>query len=120
MHTITRQKRIQRASHQDAVPLVGRRGPCIWIRTDSERTVITIPGEIAASDIDALSPYARRLVRDCGVLIVDLSGSDFIAADGLCALLALWSPDPAASEQPRAREVRICSERFTVVLRHVG
>jgi hypothetical protein len=78
---------------------------------------MTISGEIDASDIDDLSPYARRLVRDCGVLVVDLSGSDFVAVDGLCALLALWSADSAATERPRVREVRICYERITVVLR---
>ena len=113
-------KTIQRASHPNGAAVIGRREPCIWIRTDAELTVITISGEIEASDIDDLSSYARRLVRDCGVLIVDLSGSDFIAVDGLCALLALWSADPAATERPRQREVRICSERLTVVLRRVG
>jgi hypothetical protein len=92
----------------------------MWIRTDAELTVITITGEIHASDVDGLSPYARRLVSDCGLLILDLSGSDFIAVDGLCALLAIWSADPAASERPRIRELRICSERLTVVLRRVG
>jgi hypothetical protein len=92
----------------------------MWIRTDAELTVITITGEIHASDVEGLSPYARRLVSDCGLLIVNLSGSDFIAVDGLCALLALWSPDPAATERPRVRELRICSERLTVVLRRVG
>ena len=92
----------------------------MWIRTDAELTVVTISGELHASDVDRLSPYARKLVRDCGQLIVDLSGSDFIAVDALCALLAVWSPDPAATERPPVRELRICSERLTVVLRRVG
>jgi hypothetical protein len=116
----TGHQKIQRASHQNGTTLIDRREPCIWIRTDAELTVITISGEIAASDIDDLSPYARRLVRDSGVLIVDLSGSDFIAVDGLSALLALWSADAAAAKRPRQREVRICSERLTVVFRRVG
>ena len=99
---------------------VDRSRPRIWIRDDAELTVITISGEIDASDIADLSPRARRLVRDCGVLIVDLSGSDFIAVDGLCALLALWSPDPATTESHRAHVMRICSERITVELRRDG
>ena len=91
--------------------------PCLWIRTDAERTVITIRDEIDASDIDALSPYARRLVRDCGVLIIDLCGIDFIAGDALRALFTLWSPVPAPTEPPRAHVMRICSERITIELR---
>ena len=112
---------IHHASHQDGAPLIDRREPCIWIRTDAELTVLTISGEIDASDIDDLSPHARRLIRECGVLIVDLSGSGgFIADDGLRALLALWCADPATTERPRVREVRICFGRLTVVLRRVA
>jgi hypothetical protein len=96
---------------------VDRGRPCIWIRDDAELTVITISGEIDASDIDNMSPYAQRLVRDCGVLTIDLSGIDFIAVDALRALFALWSPDPATTEPPRAHVMRICSERITVELR---
>ena len=74
--------------------VVDRGRPCIWIRDDAELTVITISGEIDASDIDNMSPYARRLVRECGVLIIELSGIDFIAVDALCALFALWCVQP--------------------------
>jgi hypothetical protein len=93
------------SGHNDVDPcrngaVVDRGRPCIWIRDDAELTVITISGEIGASDIDNLSPYARRLVRDCGVLIIDLSGIDFIAIDALRALFALWSPDSARTEPP--------------------
>ena len=94
--------------------------PCIWIHDDAELTVITISGEIDASDIDNMSPNAQRLVRDCGVLIIDLSGTDFIAVDALCALFALWSPDPVTTEAPRAHVMRICSERMTIELRRDG
>jgi hypothetical protein len=96
---------------------VGRVRPCIWIRDDAELTVITISGEIDASDIDNLSPYAQKLVRDCGRLIVDLSGIDFVAIDALRALFALWSPDPTTTKPPRAHVMRICSEHITVELR---
>jgi len=117
---ITGLKKNHHASHQNGATRIGHREPCIWIRTDAELTAITMSGEIQASDVDRLSPYARRLVSDCALLTVDLSGNDFIAADGLCALIALWSPDPAATERPQVRELRICSERLTVVIRRVG
>jgi len=111
---------IHRGSHPNGAAVIGRREPRIWIRTDAELTVITISGEIDASDINDLSPYARRLIRDRSVLTVALNGSDFVAADGLCALLALWSADSVATVRPRQREMRICSERLEVVLRRVG
>ena len=111
---------VDHAPPQNGATLVDRGRPCIWIRVDAELTVITISGKINASDIDDISPYARRLVRDCGVLIVDLSGIDFIAVDALRALFALWSPDPATTEPPREHVMRICSEHITVELRHDG
>jgi hypothetical protein len=114
---LTKRKTIPRASQPNGAALISSRKPCIWIRAEAELTVISISGEINASDIDDLSPHARRLVRDCGVLIIDLSGNDFVAVDGLCALLALWSACPAATERPPAREVRIRSQRLTVVIR---
>ncbi len=106
------------ASRQNGATLADRRTSCIWMRTDDELTAITpLSGEIDASDIDDLSPHARMLVRNCGVLRVDLSGSAFISDGGLSALLALWFAEPVATERPQVREARICSERLTVVLR---
>ena len=113
-------KRIHRASSKNGATLTDRHQPCIWIRTDAELTVVTISGAIDASDIDDLSPYARVAVRNCNELIVNPSGSDFMAIDGLCALLALWLPGPAATERPRAREVHIRTEGLTVTLRFGG
>jgi hypothetical protein len=66
-----------------------------------------------------LRPHARGLVRDCAELIVNLSGTAFIAVDGLRALVALWSDDPT-TELPRVRVMRICFEHITVVLRRDG
>jgi hypothetical protein len=108
---------VDHAPRLNGATVIHDRKPCLWIRTDAERTVITVRGEIDASDIDDMSSYARRLVRDCGVLIIDLSGTDFIAGDALRALFALWSPDPAPTEPPRAHVMRICSERITIELR---
>jgi ABC-type transporter Mla MlaB component len=111
---------VDHAPPQNGATLVDRGRPCIWIRVDAELTVITISGEIDASDIDDMSPYARRLVRDSGVLIIDLSGVDFITVGGLRALLTLWSADQATTESPRAHVMRICSEHMTVELRRGG
>jgi hypothetical protein len=112
---------VDHAPPQNGATLVDRGRPCIWIRVDAELTVITISGEVDASDINDMSPHARRLVRDCGVLIIDLSGADFITVGGLRALIALWSADhPATTESPRAHVMRICSEHMTVELRRGG
>jgi hypothetical protein len=117
---ITEHVNIDQASRQNGATLIDRRKRCIWIRIDGELTAVTVSGEIDASDIRDLSSHARRLVRNCGVLTVDLSGSAFIPVDGLCALLALWSAGPAVTERQRVREARICFERLTIVLRRVG
>jgi hypothetical protein len=114
---ITGRKTLPRPSRPNRAALTRRREPCFWIRTDADLTVISISGEIDASDIANLSPHARRLVRDCAVLIIDLTSNDSVNVDGLCALLALWSAKPATTERPRARELRIQFERLTVVLR---
>jgi hypothetical protein len=111
---------IDHALRQNGATVIDRGRPCMWIRADAELTVITISGEIDASDIDDMSPYARRLVRDCYVLIVDLSGIDFIAVDALRALFALWSAGAAGTEPPRAHVMRICSGRITIELRRGG
>ena len=117
LYMIARHNGVDRTPRHNGASVVDRGRPCIWIRDEAELTVITISGEIDASDIGDMSPHARRLVRDCGVLVIDLSGIDFIAIDALRALFALWSPDPATTEPPRAHVMRICSERITVELR---
>jgi hypothetical protein len=116
----TRHSEFDHAPHQNGATVTDRDRPCIWIRDDAELAEITISGEIGASDIDDMSPYARQLVRDRGVLIIDLNGIDFIAVDALRALFALWSPDPAGTHPPGAHVMRIRSERITVELRRAG
>jgi hypothetical protein len=112
---------LDHASHQNGVtPNDFRGAPLIDIRNDAGVTSITVCGAIDASDIDELSPHARGLVRECGVLVVDLCGIDFIAVDGLRALLALWSADPVGTGLSPVRVLRICSEQFVVVLRRRG
>jgi anti-anti-sigma factor len=58
-------------------------------KTDTGLTVISISGEIDASNADALNRRASERVSDCAALIVDLAEVDFIALDGLHALFAL-------------------------------
>ena len=58
-------------------------------RTDTGLTVISISGQIDASNADALSGRASELVSEGAALIVDLAEVDFIALDGLHALFAL-------------------------------
>jgi hypothetical protein len=110
---------VDHASRPNAATVIGCRGAPIGIRAEAGLTVITISGEIEATDIDDLSPQARGLVRECGVLIVDISSAEFMAVDGLRALVALWSADPT-TELPRVRVMRICFEQITVVLRRGG
>ena len=59
-------------------------------KTDSGLTVMSISGEIDASNADELSHRVSELASDCGALIVDLAQVDFIAIDGLRALIALY------------------------------
>jgi anti-anti-sigma factor len=58
-------------------------------KTDTGFTVISISGEIDASNADALNRRASELASEGGALILDLAEVDFIALDGLHALFAL-------------------------------
>ena len=64
-------------------------GACVRSKTDTGLTVISISGEIDASNVDDVSRHASKLASDCGALIVDLAEVDFIALGGLRALFAL-------------------------------
>jgi anti-anti-sigma factor len=65
------------------------RGARVRAKIDSGLTVMSISGEIDASNADDVSHRASELASDCGALIVDLTDIDFIAHDGLYALVAL-------------------------------
>jgi anti-anti-sigma factor len=65
------------------------RGACLRAKTDTGLTVISISGDIDASNVDEVSRRASEVVSDCDTLIVDLAEVDFIALDGLHALFAL-------------------------------
>lgn len=52
-------------------------------------TVVTISGEIDATNADELSHHVVGLVPDGGAVIVDMADTEFIGVDGLRALFAL-------------------------------
>lgn len=58
-------------------------------RGDHSLTVITITGEIYASNVDDVSRHARELVPPVGALIVDLSSIEFVSVAGLHVLFSL-------------------------------
>lgn len=78
----------QGAKHSGATVIEYRRAR-MWGRIDIGLTMISLSGEIDASNIDDLSRHARRLVPDHGALIVDLTDTDFIGVEGLHVLFAL-------------------------------
>jgi anti-anti-sigma factor len=80
---------IDQASQQGATTFFDCRGARIRAKNNTGLTVISISGEIDASNVDEVSHRAGELVSDCGTLIVDLADIDFIALDGLHALFTL-------------------------------
>jgi len=52
-------------------------------------TVVTISGDIDATNADELSHHVVGLVPDDGAVIVDMADTEFIGIDGLRALFAL-------------------------------
>jgi anti-anti-sigma factor len=80
---------IDHASQQGGSTFFDCSGAHMRARTDSGLTVMSISGEIDASNADELSHRVSELASDCGALIVDLADVDFIAVDGLRALMAL-------------------------------
>jgi anti-anti-sigma factor len=61
----------------------------LTMRNDQGLTVITITGEIYASNVDEVKARARALVPRGGALIVDLGRIDFIGVAGLGVILSL-------------------------------
>ena len=80
---------IDHASQQGGTTLFDCRGARMIAKSDTGLTVVSVRGEIDASNADELSHCASELVSDCGALIVDLADIDFIGLDGLLALFAL-------------------------------
>ena len=80
---------IDHASPQSGSTFFDCRRARMRAKTGTGLTVMSISGEIDASNADDVSHHVRELVPDCGALIVDLADIDFIALDGLHALIAL-------------------------------
>jgi anti-anti-sigma factor len=80
---------IDHASQQSGSTSFDCRRARMRAKTDTGLTVMSISGEIDASNADELSHHVRELASDRGALIVDLAEVDFIALDGLHALIAL-------------------------------
>jgi anti-anti-sigma factor len=80
---------IDHASQQSGSTFFDCRRARMRAKTDTGLTVISISGEIDASNADELSHRVSELASDCVALIVDLAEVDFIAIDGLRALIAL-------------------------------
>jgi anti-anti-sigma factor len=80
---------IDHASQHSGTAFFDCRGARARAKIDSGLTVMSISGEIDASNADELSHRVSELACDCGTLIVDLAEVDFIALDGLHALIAL-------------------------------
>jgi len=80
---------IDHASQRSGTAFFDCCGACLRAKADTELTVISISGEIDASNANELSRHASELASGCGALIVDLAEVDFIALDGLHALFAL-------------------------------
>jgi hypothetical protein len=85
---------IEAAPHHNGAPVIDCRFARVSADTDTDLTVITIMGEIDASNVDDVSRHTRGLVPEGGALIVDLTATDFIAIDGLRMLFALQSMRP--------------------------
>ena len=52
-------------------------------------TVVTVTGDIDATNIDRLYDYTRRFVRETPGLVLNLSGVDFLCARGISVLNTL-------------------------------
>jgi anti-anti-sigma regulatory factor len=62
---------------------------CLRAKTATGLTLISISGDIDASNVEGVSRRASEVSSDCDSLVVDLAEVDFIAFDGLHALFAL-------------------------------
>jgi anti-anti-sigma factor len=77
------------ASQQSGSTFFDCRRARMRAKTDTRLTVMSISGEIDASNADELSHRVSELASDRGAVIVDLAEVEFIAIDGLRALFAL-------------------------------
>jgi anti-anti-sigma factor len=65
------------------------RGACLRAKVAQGLTLISISGDIDASNVGEVSHRASEVAADCDALIVDLAEVDFLGFDGLRRLFAL-------------------------------
>lgn len=80
---------VDHASPQSDTAFFDYRRACLRAKTAAGLTLISISGDIDASNVEEVSRCASEVASDCDELIVDLVEVDFIALDGLHALFAL-------------------------------
>jgi anti-anti-sigma factor len=92
-------------------------GVCLSTELHPGATVIVVTGELDAANIHHLAQYAGRRLSDARSLILDLSGLDFLAAQGIRVLYELdrecdrrktgWALVPG---HPVTRLLRVCDK----------
>ncbi|MBB2911065.1 anti-anti-sigma factor [Streptosporangium becharense] len=80
-----------------------RRGPSFGVSVKADGTgkkVVTACGEVDIATAHLLDAHLGRASRDCGEVVVDMTGISFMDASGLTALIH-------ADNRARARGVRL-------------
>jgi anti-anti-sigma factor len=93
-------------------------GVCLRSHTLNGTTVVSVTGELDASNIHHLTGFARQCLTRGSSLILDLSQLDFLGAQGIQSLFAIadeceqsgigWALVPS---HPVSRLLRICDEQ---------
>jgi anti-anti-sigma factor len=93
-------------------------GVCLRSHTVKGATVVSVTGELDASNIDRLTDYARLCLTRGNSLVLDLSQLDFLGAQGIQSLFAIadecarsgteWALVPS---HPVSRLLRICDKQ---------
>ena len=93
-------------------------GVCMRSHTLGGTTVVSIAGELDASNIDHLTVCARPFLASGRSLVLDLSELDFLGAQGIHSLFAIadecrrgrikWALVPS---HPVSRLLRVCDEQ---------
>jgi anti-anti-sigma factor len=93
-------------------------GVCLRSHALNGATVVSVTGELDASNIHHLTDYARPCLTRGTSLILDLSQLDFLGAQGIQSLFAIadecersgveWALVPS---HPVSRLLRICDKR---------
>jgi anti-anti-sigma factor len=96
-------------------------GVCLRSHTLHGATVVSVTGELDASNIDHLTDYVRPCLTRGSSLVLDLSQLDFLGAQGIQSLFGIadecerngteWALVPS---HPVSRLLRICDKQARV------